>query len=128
MSTSLSLYAVLPVSWFTGIQFTTKQRRYHRKDQGKMENGREQFGGSVNCWPLIVKKNRWLNKNGRTQCGDGTNWLYEMKMEAEHQTLVSRMIASADGGARLAAQDHETNGVESRSAGSEGGRRKMPSR
>ena len=82
------------------------------------------------CWPLILKKNRGSNQNGRTQCGDGTIWLYEMKkdgekrMEAEHQKLVSRMIASADGGARLAAQDHETNGVESRSADSVGRRRR----
>ena len=48
----------------------------------------------------------------------------EKRMEADHQKLVSRMIASDDGGARLAAQDHETDSLERRSAESEGGRRR----
>ena len=54
--------------------------------------------------------------------------LYEMKknedksMEVEHQKLVSRMIKSADGGTGLLHKKYQANGVERRSADSEGGR------
>ena len=56
-------------------------------------------------------------------------WLHELKkkkkdeekrMEVEHQKLVSRMINTAGGGTGLFAQNHHANGVERRSADSEG--------
>ena len=57
------------------------------------------------------------------------NWQYDMKkdeekrMDVELQKLVSDMIKSANGGTGLFSQNHQANGVERRSAVSEGRRR-----
>ena len=48
----------------------------------------------------------------------------EKRMEVEHQKSFSRVIKSAQVGTGPLAQDHETNGVQRRSANSEGGRRR----
>ena len=66
-----------------------------RKINHKAEWTHTTVGGSVSCWPLILKK-RGSTQNGQTQCFGGTNWLYEMKkkgeenrMEVQHQKLES---------------------------------------
>ena len=77
---------------------------------------------AINSWWVSEQLvNRGPTQDGRRQCGDGTlgctKWKKdeEKRMEAWHQKLVSRLIGSADGG---------NNGVERRSADSEGGSRR----
>ena len=58
-------------------------------------------------WPLIAKET-WFHPEWEDPVRRWYKWLYEVKkkdeekkMETEHQKLVNRMVASADGGAGL---------------------------
>ena len=85
--------------------------RYDKKNQIRRQSGRKKkVGGSVSCWPLIVKKKAWLHPGWEDTMLRWFSWLYEVKKKDEEK--------------RIEVEHEKFNGVERRSADSEGGRRR----
>ena len=90
-----------------------------KREKGEMMKTMTDIDGKIKTQGRIDAKNScWVT--GLLEKKDE-----EKRVEVEHQKLISRMIESAEGGTnRSFAQDQQTNGVDRRSADSEGGRRR----